>query len=139
MAGLRPVNETHTNKDNSSKLDLLAGSTFQYLQAMEELSDKGIESELELAKLRLSNVAQLGLLRKKQEEEVLQAALKANNKFIEQQTEARKQEAIDEINHRIKTEVEANKTLSKKEKAQRKKELQEELKLRLKNLELEKE
>ena len=139
MAGLRPVNETHTNKDNSSKLDLLAGSTFQYLQAMEELSDKGIESELELAKLRLSNVAQLGLLRKKQEEEVLQAALKANNKFIEQQTEARKQEAIDEINHRIKTEIDANKTLSKKEKAQRKKELQEELKLRLKNLELEKE
>ena len=54
MAVLKHVTETHTNKDNSSKLDLLAGSTFQYLQAMEELSAKGIESELELSKLRLS-------------------------------------------------------------------------------------
>ena len=63
----------------------------QFIKQMNELSESGIQFEEQLNLLRLSNVKRLGTLRKQQEQEILDAAIKANERVIEQRKNAQLQ------------------------------------------------
>jgi hypothetical protein len=52
------------------------------VQQWEEMAANGIKSEEDLNKLRLDNVTRLGMLRKAQEQQVLDVAIKANERLI---------------------------------------------------------
>ena len=54
----------------------------QLIQMWEEMAERGIQSEEELNNLKLSNLTRLGALRKAQEQQVLDAAIKANKRFL---------------------------------------------------------
>lgn len=80
MADLKPVSDR-------SGFDLLSSGKYlnnasQVMQVWEEIASRGVQSEEDLNKLRLSNLTRLGTLRAKQEEEILQAAIKANQRAI---------------------------------------------------------
>lgn len=55
----------------------------QFIKQMNELTEDNIQFEEQLNDLRLSNVTRLGMLRKQQEKEILDAAIKANELYIE--------------------------------------------------------
>lgn len=57
-------------------------NAMQLVQMWEEMAERGIQSEEELNNLKLSNLARLGALRKAQEQQVLDAAIKANKRLI---------------------------------------------------------
>jgi hypothetical protein len=81
--------------------DLLGNSKYfnnasQFIQMWEEMAERGIQSETDLNNLKLSNLTRLGLLRQKQEDEVLAAVLKANKKLIDQRAELMRQAAEEE-------------------------------------------
>ena len=63
----------------------------QFIKQMNELSESGIQYEEQLNLLRLSNVKRLGTLRQQQEQEILNAAIKANERVIEQRKNAQLQ------------------------------------------------
>ena len=54
----------------------------QLIQMWEEMAERGVQSEEELNNLKLSNLTRLGALRKAQEQQVLDAAIKANKRLI---------------------------------------------------------
>ncbi len=85
MPDLKPVSE-------KSGFDLLGRSkymdnTAQFVKMWTEMAERGIQSENDLNNLKLSNLIRLGSLRQKQEKDVLDAALAANKKLIDQRTE----------------------------------------------------
>ena len=57
-------------------------NAMQLVQMWEEMAERGVQSEEELNNLKLSNLARLGALRKAQEQQVLDAAIKANKRLI---------------------------------------------------------
>lgn len=63
----------------------------QFIKQMNELSESGIQYEEQLNLLRLSNVKRLGTLRQQQEQEILNAAIRANERVIEQRKNAQLQ------------------------------------------------
>jgi hypothetical protein len=67
----------------------------QFIKQMNELSESGIQTEEQLNLLRLSNVKRLGTLRKQQEQEILEAALKANKRLIDDRL-VKQKKALDE-------------------------------------------
>lgn len=77
MADLRPVGES-PKLGNSPYFN----NASQLTQQWEEMAKRGIQSEEELNSLRLSNLTRLGMLRKEQEQQVLEAAIKANKRLI---------------------------------------------------------
>lgn len=54
----------------------------QFVKQLEEMAANGVKSEEKLNELRLSNLTRLGTLRKEQEQAVLDAAIKANQRLI---------------------------------------------------------
>jgi hypothetical protein len=54
----------------------------QFTKQWEEMAKRGIQSEEELNNLRLSNLTRLGTLRREQEQQVLDEAIKANQRLI---------------------------------------------------------
>lgn len=104
----------------SSGFDLLGNSKYfnnasQFIQMWEEMAERGIQSENDLNNLRLSNLTRLGMLKKGQEDAVLNAALKANKKLIDQRAElmrkAAEEEAEVEKARRIAAITEADETI----------------------------
>lgn len=94
MPDLKPVSE-------KSGFDLLSHSkymdnTAQFVKMWTEMADRGIQSENDLNNLKLSNLIRLGSLRQKQEKDVLDAALAANKKAIDQRIEGLKKAAEQE-------------------------------------------
>lgn len=77
MANLRSVDES-PKLGNSSYFNNAA----QLTQQWEEMAKRGIQSEEELNNLKLSNLTRLGTLRKKQEQQILDVAIKANQRLI---------------------------------------------------------
>lgn len=75
-------------------------NTANLIRMWEEMAENGIRSEEELNNLRLSNLTKLGMLKKAQEDAVLDAALKANKKLIDQRAELMRQAAADEADLR---------------------------------------
>ena len=84
MADLKTVDEG--SKLGSSPFNTAS----QFIKQWEEMATRGLQSEEELNKLRLSNLTRLGALRKEQEQQVLDAAIKANHRLIQD----RMQEAL---------------------------------------------
>lgn len=74
----------------------------QFIKLWTEMSEQGIKSETDLNNLRLSNLTRLGMLKKSQEEEVLQAALKANKKMIAQRASLMEKAAEDNAKREVK-------------------------------------
>jgi hypothetical protein len=72
-----------------------ANNAAQFIKQMNEMSESGIQYEEELNLLRLSNVKRLGMLRKAQEEQVLKAAIKVNERLIDDRLKKQEQ-ALDE-------------------------------------------
>lgn len=112
-----------------------ADNSAMFIKQVNELTAKGIQSEEELNLLRLSNVTRLGILRKQQEKDILDAAIKANEKVIEDRLELQKK-AIDELeayelSEAIRAAEEKGETLSEI----RKREIKEEFAERRKHLE----
>ena len=120
MADLRPVDE-HSKLGTSPYFNNAA----QFTKQLEEMAANGVKSEDELNKLRLSNLTRLGALRKQQEQQVLDAAIKANQRLIRDRMresfKALKEEednATALIEKRLKKQVELeNKKRAKKGKA----------------------
>jgi hypothetical protein len=103
-----------------SGFDLLGQSKYfdnasQMIKMWEEMAARGIQSENDLNNLKLSNLTRLGLLKQEQEKKVLETALAANEKLIQQRAELmRKQadeEAAAEKAKRIAAITEADETL----------------------------
>lgn len=99
MADLRPI-------DEKSGFDLLGQSkyidnTAQFVKMWTEMSENGIQSENDLNNLRLSNLTKLGMLRKEQETQVLNAAISANKKLIDQRATLMRQEVEEEAETRL--------------------------------------
>jgi hypothetical protein len=112
-----------------------ADNSAMFIKQVNELTAKGIQSEEELNLLRLSNVTRLGILRKQQEKDILDAAIKANEKAIEDRLELQKK-AVDELeayelSEAIRVAEEKGETLSEI----RKREIKEEFAERRKHLE----
>lgn len=68
----------------------------QVIQMWEEMTERGIQSENDLNNLKLSNLTRLGLLKQKQEQDVLKAAIKANQKLLDQRGELMRKAAEEE-------------------------------------------
>lgn len=103
-----------------SGFDLLGQSKYfdnasQMIKMWEEMATRGIQSENDLNNLKLSNLTRLGLLKQEQEKKVLDAALAANKKLIEQRAGLMKQAADEEAEaekaKRIAAITEADETL----------------------------
>lgn len=73
-----PESDGFTHLGNSQYFN----NATQLIQMWEEMAERGIQSEEELNNLKLSNLARLGALRKAQEQQVLDAAIKANKRFL---------------------------------------------------------
>lgn len=139
MADLKPVGER-------SKLDFFGGknyynNTAQMMQIWEEIASRGIQNEEDLNNLKLSNLKRLGTLRAKQEEELLQAAIKANQRAIrdrmQQSFKAIKEEESRELAKRVAIEAaekkkRTGKGLTAEEKTALEARLKEELKIEFK-------
>jgi asparagine synthetase B (glutamine-hydrolysing) len=98
MANLRPVGEG-ADLGNSPYFN----NASQFIKQWEEMAARGIQSEEELNKLRLSNLTRLGALRREQEQQVLAAAIKANHRIIQDRMkEALKAAAREEKRDRAK-------------------------------------
>lgn len=69
----------------------------QFIKLWTEMAARGIQDETDLNNLRLSNLTRLGLLKKEQEQQVLEAAIKANKKLILQRANLMRQEIEDEL------------------------------------------
>ena len=123
MAPLKPVQET-------SGIDLGLGkykldNSAQLVKLWSEIAKRGIQDETELNSLRMSNLTRLGNLRKGQEKEILDAAIAANHRIIEdranRQRAAIKEEIDEEIKARLriarKTAKASGKKVSKEEEA----------------------
>jgi hypothetical protein len=85
-------NKTPLNPYGSKYID----NSAQFIRQVNELTLRGIQTEEELNLLRLSNVTRLGILRKQQEKDILNATIKANKKAIDDRLEQQKK-AIDEL------------------------------------------
>ena len=89
-------------------LDLLGPSKYQLdnsaqlIKMWAEIAKRGVQDENDLNSLRLSNLTRLGALKKQQEQDVLDAAIAANKKLIDQRTEAMKKAVDDEIAAEVK-------------------------------------
>lgn len=70
-------------------------NTTQFIKLWEEMAENGIQSEEELNKLRLSNLARLGQLKLDQQKKVLDAAMAAEETLMRQR-QAVLEKAIDE-------------------------------------------
>ena len=89
-----------------------------FIKEMRELSAEDIETEEQLNALRISNVKYLGQLRRKQQQEVLEESLKAEeaiiNKRLEMQQESLEQEQA--LRERAAAAENGNGKLTKKQK-----------------------
>jgi hypothetical protein len=89
-------------------LDLLGPSKYQLdnsaqlIKIWADIAKRGIQDENDLNNLKLSNLTRLGALKKQQERDVLDAAIAANKKLIDQRTAAMKKAVDDEIDGEIK-------------------------------------
>lgn len=115
----------------------------QFIKQMNELAESGIQQEEQLNLLRLSNVKRLGTLRKQQEQEILDVAIKANEKVIEERKNAqlkalKEEEAAVIAKHKREAKREAKKqgkTLSKDDLALITKSVEAEFEIRKKHIE----
>ena len=71
-------------------------NTAQMMKIWEEIALRGVQSEEDLNNLKISNLKRLGMLRKEQEKELLDAAINANKKAIDQRIEGLKKAAEQE-------------------------------------------
>ena len=119
----------------------------QFVKQLEEMAANGVKSEEKLNELRLSNLTRLGTLRKEQEQAVLDAAIKANQRLIRDRMresfKANQEEeklALAKLQAQITAENEARKKAGKKaltaaEKKALEDKLKEEFKQRKKHIE----
>jgi hypothetical protein len=59
-------------------------NTAQMIKIWEEIALRGVQSEEDLNNLKISNLKRLGMLRKEQEKELLDVAINANKKAIDE-------------------------------------------------------
>jgi hypothetical protein len=71
-------------------------NTAQMIKIWEEIALRGVQSEEDLNNLKISNLKRLGMLRKEQEKELLDVAINANKKAIDQRIEGLKKAADQE-------------------------------------------
>ena len=71
-------------------------NTAQMMKIWEEIALRGVQSEEDLNNLKISNLKRLGMLRKEQEKELLDVAINANKKAIDQRIEGLKKAADQE-------------------------------------------
>lgn len=100
--------EKSPEKPEKTGLDLFGPSKYQLdnsaqlIKMWAEIAKRGVQNENDLNNLRLSNLTRLGALKKQQERDVLDAAIAANKKLIDQRTAAMKKAVDDEIDGEIK-------------------------------------
>ena len=73
----------------------------QYMKLWEELAERGIQSEEDLNKLRLSNLTRLGMLTKAQQDELITAKMAAEKKFLDDRAALMRQSAEEEAEARL--------------------------------------